>query len=751
MPTYPTQAVDVANQTPDLQADAMQRAEANLLRMLYFRRQYDQRRSFFYRQYVGQQDIRKFPDNLTPRSNTFVPYPLSNVETIVSRVLDAFFSFEPWFECRGRSQADEPQAEAMGYVLNYKLEKAQLIAAFEELVRTICIYGHGGLKVDWDWGYDSGVDAQPQLAMQPVMVPDAQGRPAPLIDEQTGLPQTRPIIDPQTGQPLIAGVRPVVKRIPRMRPKFIPIDIYDLLCDPDGGLVAHVTEKSLGQILREQEISMQAAQADPTGVTQPQYLPDGVEQLRRNCYALDSKEPEQIIVRIAELWDEINGTVTIMTFGHDREALSWKDLRASFRQASITGYKRKLYGGQAILLWHGENPFAHKKAPILFTSFIKLPNEVFGLGAIEIISDLTESFNRMTNMITDNWNLGINRRYAYNVEADIDHTALNMFNVPGGKVAVVGDPNTAIAPLPFFTPQRGDYMILDVYKMMIEAGSGVSDIYSKGIGSPQNNRTATGISSIINESNFRFKMFIRNLELDILQPLLAMCASMVQQFMTHAEEVRITDSAAVISKWPLVSPEQLIGDFDFDLVAANYATNKIVRQRNFLAFANWAIKTPYLNVPEFLKETAKIFEVRNLHRLLKSEAQVQSEMEQTQRSQMQLMLLEKLLDFESDALQAELKRPQVSKNDTGLDPMSVRAQKVQEFIEDYMASTAGIPVEAPHPSALLHGAQPGRPRSGMQPEGQLPGAGNTTPARDVGQMLGANGMGLGGNGETGNG
>ena len=87
----------------------MQRAEANLLRMLYFRRQYDQRRSFFYRQYVGQQDIRKFPDNLTPRSNTFVPYPLSNVETIVSRVQDAFFSFEPWFECRGRSQADSSE------------------------------------------------------------------------------------------------------------------------------------------------------------------------------------------------------------------------------------------------------------------------------------------------------------------------------------------------------------------------------------------------------------------------------------------------------------------------------------------------------------------------------------------------------------------------------------------------------------------------------------------------------------------
>src|SRR5205814_2361762 len=68
--------------------DILQRTLNDLRRMRYFRRQYDQRRALFYRQYLAQRDTKYFPDNITPRANTFIPYALSNVETTVSRVLD---------------------------------------------------------------------------------------------------------------------------------------------------------------------------------------------------------------------------------------------------------------------------------------------------------------------------------------------------------------------------------------------------------------------------------------------------------------------------------------------------------------------------------------------------------------------------------------------------------------------------------------------------------------------------------------
>ncbi|CAN5950547.1 unnamed protein product [Sphagnum jensenii] len=537
-----------------------------LTRMLTFRRQYDQRRSTFYRQYVGQRDAQKFPDNVTNRANTFVPYPLSNVETTVSRVLDAFFSFDPWFEVGGATSADDLAADAMSLVLLKKLQEAHFIEAFECLVRNIVIYGHSGIKVDWNWDFKTIIKPMPQY-----------------VTDQKG----QPILDPQSGQPIVKGYAMQPAQVPMACPRITAIDVYDLMCDPDNGILAQLTERTFIEMKRENEARITAGM-------EPLYNPGAIQRIENQIRQSCPDDWESVIIRFAELWNVYEGTCTLITFGDDKEAMAWKDLRASFRATNLSSYKRKIYEGNEVL-WSGKNPFDHQRNPILHTSFIKLPNEIYGLGGIEITSDLTESLNKFVNMVTDNWNLGINRRFAYDTNADIDHEALNQMNVPGGKVPVNGNPSEVLFPLPLFTPNAGDYQIIDLYKGMIEMTSGVSDFYSKGAGSPTGNKTATGISSVINESNFRFKMFIRNLEIDILQPLLAMCASMVQQYMTDQEEVLITKNpqGPAIPKWQVIEPAAILGNFEFNLVAANYATSKTMRQRNLMAFMSQAAESPY--------------------------------------------------------------------------------------------------------------------------------------------------------------
>lgn len=676
----------------DPNADVSNKAISHLRRMRYFRKQYDQRRAYFYRQYLGQRDQKFYPDNITPRSNSFVPYPLSNVETIVSRVLDGFFSYEDWFECKGRSADDEPAAEKMQVVLLRLLKRSGFIQAFESLIRNIVIYGHAAMKIDWDWDYDVVTYSQPIPAL-----------------DATGQPILQPVIDPNTMQPtvqpVILGYQPAQKQVLRNRPRFTPIDVYDLLIDPDGGIVAQLTERTLGQMVREQTMSMQAAQQDPS--KKPLYIPESFDKLvqRVSENVRPPDDPMDTVIRLAEVWDEYAQTQTVLTYGEDAEAISWKDLRSSFRAAGYSPFKRNVYAGIPLLLYHGEIPFMHKKAPIVATNFIKIPNEIFGLGAIEIISDLTESLNKFVNMVTDNWNLSINRRYAFDVNADIDHEALNSFNVPGGKVGVTGDPSKVIMPLPFFTPAAGDYQILDVYKIMIENASGVSDFYSKGMGSPTNNKTATGINSVMQESNFRFKMFIRNLELDILQPLLNMCASMVQQYISDPIEVQLTGESPTIKKWVTLQPEELVGTLDFDLVAANYASNRIVRQRNLLALFNLAAQSPFLNQYEALKELFKAFEVRNINKLLHTPPEVQQMQMQQKAEEVRMMLLEGMVNTEGKARQAQSK-PQT-----------------------------------------MAGNKEGRPRK-MQFEGKIPGAGLETPIRELAQSMGAGGMGLEGMGSV---
>src|SRR5271170_2351232 len=230
-------------------------------RMRNFRRPYDQRRAYFYRQYIGQRDRRMYPDNLTPRSNTFVPYPRSNVDSVVAHVHDAFFSIEPPIEVRPKGGSPD-QAWQMQQVMLTCLKKAQWIKQIELFTRDCGIYGHAGLKIDWDWDYDVVTGPDPVYQMVPQQ--DANGQPIMELDGQT--PKMMPYFGPD-GQKLQIGVQMTTKQVPRNCPKITPIDIYDLLIDPDGKQKAHVMEMSWGEMRRSAE-------------TNPKlYFPEGIAEL----------------------------------------------------------------------------------------------------------------------------------------------------------------------------------------------------------------------------------------------------------------------------------------------------------------------------------------------------------------------------------------------------------------------------------------------------------------------------------------
>jgi hypothetical protein len=661
-------------QEPEQQQPVMDEAEraelaanirAHLTRMLHFRRQYDQQRAVWYQQYLGVRTAQKFPDQVTPRSNIFVPYPHAVVEQTVSQVMDAFFGFWPWFETIGRTQGDSTAADAMQAVLLSQLPRSNFLDQFEILVRNICIFGHGAMKVDWDWGYDT------------IVVPE----PIPLMDPTTG----QPVIDPNTGQPVIIGQQPKPVRVPRNRPVFTAIDVFDFLVDPDGKIVAHLTERDWGTMKKEFE-------ANPD-----LYFEDAFNQL---ADAIEREpNPNDIIVRIAEVWNTVDNTVTLITVHDDTDALGWKDYLYSFRAASYSAFKRRIYGGQDIILFHGPNPFWHMRAPIVWTSFIKLPNQIYGYGLVEAAQSVYEAINRTVNMIIDNWNLGINRRYVYDIEAQIDEESLDLANVPGGRVAVHGDVNKAILPLPSFTPAQGDYAILPLFQQMVKLATGFTDVDAQPSG-----KTPTGAALSAIDASPRFKKFLRNLEVDIIQPLLQMCASLNQQFLKEPYEIVITGEEAAIPRYPNVPPEQLAGGFEFKIFAANYMQNKIVRQRNLMALMNILGGNPYINVYEALREIGRLFEIRNLDRILytpEQVAQMQQAEQQAKMAQIEAIFREKA--------EAEL-----------------------------LAKTGHEPK-----GAIDRGGRPPK----IQFEGSIPGSPEETANRELGQNLGANALGLSGLGK----
>lgn len=704
-----------------------------LQRLRYFRRQYDQRRAYFYRLYLSSRDRKLFPDNLTPRSNTFVPFPHKNVETVVAHVQDAFFAIDPPFECRKHGIASTGNADAMQWVLLTGLKRARWQDAMELLTRNIAIYGFSGIAVDWDFDYDTVNGPEPVYAMMPQMNPQT-GQPVVGPDGKPVMTD-KPIINPQTGQPIQMGTKMVTKNVPRNCPKLTPIDAFDLMVDPDGGIVARLMEKTLAQLVRESEANKSL------------YDPKAIKELADAIKTLEPEHPEEVLVRMAELWDETENTVTLITYGQDAEAITWKDLRYSYRMGTYSAFKRKVYTGKAILLRHYPNPFAHKRIPILFTSYTKLPNEIYGLGLIEKCADLVEGVNNFTNMIADNWNMGINRRYAYDTQADIDHTALSEANTPGGKVGVTGDPSKVLMPLPFMTPNANDYQIIELYKQMIDMVTGITDFASGGAGEQVTGAAGVTVSQVLTEGNYLFRMFIRNLEEDILQPLLQMCASNFQQFGSDELEYDITNAPPEIPKYGTVKLETLLGSYDFDFVGANYATDKVVRQRQLMAFYNLAAQTPWANQGAFLREIAKSMQIPNATQLVRSDQEVMQLQQRMQQMNAQMEVLKALLQMESKAVVAEVRNAKASpaapngdKSEGPTHGLAAQAEVERIITEDVFERLNLLPTGPTIGGAPDKG---GRPAS-AQFEGVIPGGGIESTVRSMAQSMGANAMGLGG-------
>jgi hypothetical protein len=63
----------------------------------------------------------------------------------------------------------------------------------------------------------------------------------------------QPAINPMTGQPLTRKSRSSRRRLSVRVRNFTVIDPYDLLIDPDGGMIAVCVEKSLGELKRDEE------------------------------------------------------------------------------------------------------------------------------------------------------------------------------------------------------------------------------------------------------------------------------------------------------------------------------------------------------------------------------------------------------------------------------------------------------------------------------------------------------------------
>lgn len=577
-------------------------ADSVVERLLMFRRPYEDRWNELYRHLVGKATPRTYP-NGKPRANVFANFPFSNVNFVRNTINEALFSMDPPMETLPGGALDEEAAAKMQLVLEkLAVRDARLRHVMNEYVGGLATYGFYALDIGWDWDLDFVY----QQVDQPV--PVTAQTPSYLIgnNPETGEPL---VLDPASGMPAVQRVKQLVP-VPRNRPKYTVLDIFDVAIDPDGAYIAKFFDKTLPQMERENQVAQAAGME--------LYNPDALTRLKMAVYAGgETEQTRNALIRGCELWNATDNTFTLFTTNEDLTSLMFKDQRYTYRSATYSQLRRNVAKGiPKTLLATGYNPYAHCKVPILYSHYTKLPGETFGMGVIEPTFNSTEMFNACASMIMDIWNSGVNQRYAYDTSRDMDLGDLRDINNPSGLVPVNGDPANILMPIPTHVPDAGAYSVLPMFQQMIESGANISDSYQRGVGSTTGNKTATGINSVIQQANKGMTQLALQLCEDIVQPLFQMTASNIQQFLTNDIEVRITDGQqpsipTVRGPFITITPAELVGNFDFRITGAAYMEDRFTLQAN----SRMMLETIATLSPEWLKPDAAIAELMRVHRI----------------------------------------------------------------------------------------------------------------------------------------
>lgn len=151
--------------------------------------------------------------------------------------------------------------------------------------------------------------------------------------------------------------------------------------------------------------------------------------------------------------------------------------------------------------------------------FIKNPGSPWGIGVAESIRDSQMLVNSLTRLMVDNKALSGNGMFAINKEQlDMRATRDGLKVYPGKVFFTKGDVNAAIRPLAFPDVTGGLEVAIDRFERWADEESGIPK-YSQGESGSFLNKTATGMSMIINQSNIFLKTTIRNIDEFWIKPL----------------------------------------------------------------------------------------------------------------------------------------------------------------------------------------------------------------------------------------
>jgi hypothetical protein len=418
-------------------------------------------------------------DTSTDRSRIARPVLYEAVEAIHASLLNALFpANERFFTVLGKTEADHQQSKQIEEFIRTKLEEASFIEKYSLFLKQAVITGNTVAAVPW-----------------------------------RTTKQTRRVSRPIRLFGITVGYEKVVQEdVVYNGPDFEVLDIFDFLVDPDA------TDFEYATVIRKVERTLQDLQANPSYDNLHELQPKGDvgtdpdesnKTSRRRSFGLDQPsqpEPSEGKFKLLECWGDF-----VVGDKH------------------YTNYVCVVANGHTVIRFE-PNPYDCGMKPFIFTSFIPVPNEIYGIGAIEKSLGLQHAINTLTNQKLDVINLSINSPFTYLINDDIFDPE-TLVTRPGALIPVKS--HDTLQPIQYLNNFTVAFTEIADLKAEAQEATGAFKYF---VGGDSNQaRSATEVNAIINGGSQKFSAFLAHLEHTSLEPFLKIVFENARQFIYEPE------------------------------------------------------------------------------------------------------------------------------------------------------------------------------------------------------------------------
>lgn len=549
-----------------------------------YRKQYEEKVIENYKTFIGYMEKAE-----EGKSNLHIPKTYEILDTIRARILTTFFKDRPFIEFAPMPTAadlqqniiSEEKAEVAGSFVDEQLEKNNIKSVFYDFVTTMLFAPASFLSVGWRYEEQE-------------------------IKRKTKVPEVDPMTKSYTGRWFWDTVES--KETIWDDNEINNVDFFDFWGDPDASTI----DDSRAVFHREWITKKRLKEK----LELLQRIGDGI------VYNVDIDKIPQMARKGEEGKYRRLSSVGISTLGTDPFKSSKNESINDKEELELLHYweddRHAILVNREEVIYDGANPYwRHRKKPFVKATYDQLPNEFYGLSAVEIIKPMQEEINTMHNQRMDNVNMLINNMWKRLRGSDIKDD--DLVSRPNGVIDV--DNMEDLQPIQMPDIPQSAFMSEQKLTGDLQAALGTPANVRGAQSSSDQSATEANITA--QAAGTRFGVKIELFATMGLKRLAYLMDLNNQQFICDERAARIDPEER--NAWQSVSPDDLIGEHDYRPATSSVekAANKELRRQQLTEVLGFLMQSqvPFINYQKLIEEWLKEYDITNPEKFMIPEQQ----------------------------------------------------------------------------------------------------------------------------------